>query len=80
MNIEASKLRKRFATYIDMAHEGVDVVITKHGKPHVRLVAFDREKIQDDDVVVDFIGMWKKRKRSGVSVVNKLRTQNRFKK
>lgn len=80
MDIEASKLRKDFSNYIDMAHEGVDVVITKHGKPHVRLVAFARDQIQNDDVVADFTRMWKKRKTSGVSMVNKLRAQNRFKK
>lgn len=53
MEINARDARQRFSELLDLAESGEEIVVTRHGKPAVRLVAertgFSRQQLPDLD-------------------------------
>ena len=61
MEINARDARQRFSELLDLAESGEEIVVTRHGKPAVRLVAeraaSDRQPLPDLTEFRSSIGM-----------------------
>lgn len=77
MQVEASKIRKEFSSYLRMVKGSRGIIITRHGKPQAKLISLVQNEESSDDIS-PFFGMWSKKKTEGVKTVNKMRRRGRF--
>lgn len=76
MKIDSSKIRKDFANYLNLAHNGHVIIIMHHGVPQAKLSAINTDKSQLADIS-NFFGMWSNKKKSGTTLVNQMRSRRR---
>jgi prevent-host-death family protein len=77
MEAEASKIRQSFAAYLEMAHEGNEITILKHGKPEAKLIGIKIKPKQADDIE-DFFSMRVDDQEDGTNYVNRIRSKRRW--
>lgn len=77
MKVEASKIRRDFSTYLKIAGEGHEVVVTRHGADLAKIVSISKLKNDQQDDIDAFCSQHNS-KEDGVNTINRLRAKMRF--